>query len=399
MHPESRFGKLLAPTSAMMWGLQFAFLNPVLGLLLIGLYQATASQVGLILAAYSAVGFVTQLLVPLYADRRHDYLGPMLLASVLTLGLVVVLGLSTTLTPAAIGLLVLGGPAGIGMSMIFAHLAHTGATPQRMVNVRAVFSAAWVGGPPFATLVMGTLGNRAILVPLAAVAVLAAITTLLMMAQRRAVTDEPPPAPSTSHGWSRAGIAVVVGVFVLLQATNTAAVSCMTLLVSQRFGMDVVWGGLALGLAAGLEIPWMMMLGRMLDRVPTTYLLAGGCVAGVVYYALVGFASNPIALMALQVLNAAFVAVIAGVGLTWFQSVIPGSAMASSVYSNSNRVGSIVAGPLIAIADLTTLQFSGVYLASAVITLFSLLVILVLARKSTKPATEPEPTPEPDVAA
>jgi MFS transporter, SET family, sugar efflux transporter len=54
---------------------------------------------------------------------------------------------------------------------------------------------------------------------------------------------------------SRAGIAVIIAAFIALQAANSSAVSIMSLFVTETLGLDVVWAGVALGVAAGLEIP------------------------------------------------------------------------------------------------------------------------------------------------
>ena len=61
--------RLLVPASALLWGIQFAFLNPAIGLVLVTLYDATPGQVGLALAAYNVSGFVSTLVVPTWADR------------------------------------------------------------------------------------------------------------------------------------------------------------------------------------------------------------------------------------------------------------------------------------------------------------------------------------------
>ena len=70
--------RLLVPSAALLWGLQFAFLNPALALLLVALYDASAGEVGTVLAVYNASGFVASLLVPAHADRQREYLRPML---------------------------------------------------------------------------------------------------------------------------------------------------------------------------------------------------------------------------------------------------------------------------------------------------------------------------------
>ncbi len=40
--------RLLIPSAALLWGLQFAFLSPTLALILVTLFDATAGEVGLI---------------------------------------------------------------------------------------------------------------------------------------------------------------------------------------------------------------------------------------------------------------------------------------------------------------------------------------------------------------
>ena len=138
--------RLLVPSSALLWGLQLAFLSPALALILVNLYGATTAEVGWVLGIYNASGFVASLLLPAYADKKHDYLGPMLVCGALTLLLAVVLALVTSLPIATIALVVIGGPAGVGSSMLYAHLRHSGARPADIVNTRAIVSVAWVAG-------------------------------------------------------------------------------------------------------------------------------------------------------------------------------------------------------------------------------------------------------------
>ena len=77
--------RLLIPSAALLWGLQFAFLSPTLALILVTLFDATAGEVGLILSIYNMSGFIATLILPAYADRKSDYLRPMLACGVLTL--------------------------------------------------------------------------------------------------------------------------------------------------------------------------------------------------------------------------------------------------------------------------------------------------------------------------
>jgi threonine dehydrogenase-like Zn-dependent dehydrogenase len=64
---------MLIPASALFWGLQFAFLNPALALLLVTVFHASTGEVGWALAVYNTSGFVASMLLPAYADRARDY--------------------------------------------------------------------------------------------------------------------------------------------------------------------------------------------------------------------------------------------------------------------------------------------------------------------------------------
>jgi SET family sugar efflux transporter-like MFS transporter len=295
--------RLLVPSVALLWGLQFAFLNPALALLLVTLFTATATQVGTVLAVYNASGFVASLVLPAYADRTRSYLRVMLLCGALTLALAALLAATTSLPAAVLGLVVFGGPAGVGSSLLFAHLKDSGASPSDVVNTRAIVSFAWVAGPPLATLTMSTFGNRSILLAIAAVAAANVATTAAMLAQRSAAgagTDEQDEAAADGPGLSRAMVAVILGVSIVLQATNSATVSVMTLFVAETLRLDVTWAGVALAVAAALEVPALLLTGRLNRRFSSLTLIAAGCPAGIAFYAGMAAVSGPLLLLALQ---------------------------------------------------------------------------------------------------
>jgi SET family sugar efflux transporter-like MFS transporter len=391
--------RLLIPSAALLWGLQFAFLNPALALLLVALFDANAAEVGWVLAVYNGSGFVASLVLPAYADRKGNYLWPLLACGLLTLALAVLLYVTTSFPIAVIGLLVLGGPAGVGSSLLFAHLKYSGASPSEVVNTRAIVSVAWVAGPPLATLIIGTFGDRAVLLAIAAVAVLNVATTAAMLAERSAVRAKPGGEPTKpaetavdNQTMSKAGIAVIVAAFIALQAANSAAVSIMSLFVTETLGLDVIWAGIALGVAAGLEIPALLLIGRLSYRFSNLRLIASGCVVGIVYYSAMVFVPGPVLLIGLQVLDAWFFAVVAGVGLTLFQQIIPRPGLASGLFVNTRRLGAIVSGAVIGLGSLTPLGYGGIFAVCAALTALALIAIGVAARitkrRDEMPGTE-----------
>ena len=369
----ARRDRALLSVSALLWGVQFAFLNPAIGIILVTLYDATPGQVGLALAAYNVSGFVSTLVVPTRADRSGDYLRPLLWCGVFTILLVTALALSSTLPAAVVALVSLGGPAGVGIGLIFAHQRSTGASVQDVMRTRAVFSLAWVAGPPVAAFLMGLLGDRAVLWAIAGVAVVAFVVTILLI-RGRTVAPRPAVGEDTSDdrmvdAVRRPEVARLLTVFVLLNAAITAAVSALPLLVTQRLGLDLVWAGAALGTAAALEIPVLLLLGRHSVRVGQRRLVAAGCVAGIAYYAAMTVVGGPVELLGLQVLSAVFVACASGVGLTLVQDVVGRPGLASALFMNTTRVGAILAGPVVALAGVGsgTLGYAAVFAGCAVL--------------------------------
>lgn len=363
--------------AALLWGLQFAFLSPVLAMVLVSLFHASPAQLAWVLAVYNASGFAWALVIPVWADRHGRYLRVMAGCGALTLTLMIVLSVGHSVVFAAVALAVIGAPAGVGMSMLFAQMQSVGSGPKDVMNVRAVVSFAWVAGPPIATFIMKAFGDRAVLWTIAGVGVLGVVTVLIW--SRRAQGG---PVERSHHAHSDQVVPVgrvVVGIlcvaFVLIQSTNSAVVSTMTLFVTTHLHLSVTWAGVVLAVAAGLEVPSLLVLGRLTQHISSLQLLLTGCLAGLVYYAGVLLVTGPILLIALQILNAWFVATMSGVGLTVFQQIIPRPGLAAGMYTNTRKVGSIVAGSLIGIAAEPHLGYAAIYAASAVITLVGMLAI------------------------
>ena len=384
--------RLLVPTSALLWGLQLAFLSPALALILVNLYGASTAEVGWVLSIYNASGFIAALLLPAYADRKNEYLRPMLVCGALTVVLTVVLAIATTLPIVTIALVVIGGPAGVGSSLLFAHLRHCGARTADIINTRAIVSVAWVAGPPLATFIIGWFGNRAILLAIAAVAVLNIATTAVMITQRTAAraaasVGSGPAAPTAAEDESpvgQLGVVLIMAAFILLQAANATAMTFMTVYVTETLQLDVMWAGIALGVAAAVEVPALVFIGRLSGRFSNLGLVATGCLAGIAYYLGLAFVTGPILLLALQLLNALSFAGISGIGLPLFQQMIPRPGLSTGLYMNTRRVGSIVSGPIIAIGSLTALEQRGIFLTCAALTVVGM-IIIAIASRTTKP--------------
>lgn len=332
------------------------------------------------LGLYNVGGFAASLVIPTLADRTRDYLRPLVFCALGGVALVAVLAVTTSLPVVVLALIILGGPPGVGSTLLFAQLRHEGAPPAQVIRTRAIVSFAWVIGPPLATLVTGAAGSPAALALLAGIGLVNVVTALLLLRRRDTTpSDDTAARPrllAQLRGWNRRG---VVGAFTLLQATNIATVTIATLFVARSLGAPIVWAGITLGTAALLEIPALLLVGRLQEHRPVRLLLAGGWASGAVYYGLVALVHEPWQLLALQPLNAWFFATVAGLGLTVFQDVFPSPGLASGLFTNTRRAGAVLAGLLIATLGTFPAPYRAVYVAAAVI----VLVVLAVAAAVT----------------
>ncbi len=374
---------------AYLWGTQFSFLSPALALLLVSLFAASNAQVALVLAIYNGACLVTAWLVPRWADRHGEYVRPMFAGGVFTIALSGVFLATSSLPVAVIGLVLLGAPAAVGVPLLFGFIRHSGAGRGDVVRTRAVFSMAWVVGPPLAAGIISLGGGRALVAAIGLVGVLVLVAVALIRPRREAQPGEAGPVPPAGASAERAGarhrlvptvvLVALVAAFAALQATNSTAVAMTTLFATHTLHLSPLWGGVALGVAAGLEVPALFLLGRESRRMSDVSLLGTACVVGAAYYLLVGLAPSGYVLVALQVLNAASYAVVAGVGLTLFQAIIAGPGAAAGLLSNAQRVGALLSAPLIALGSFLPGGIRAVFVACAGVALLALVLVRLAA--------------------
>ncbi len=74
-------------------------------------------------------------------------------------------------------------------------------------------------------------------------------------------------------------------------------------------------------------------------------MMVAAVAAGVLFYAGLILFHGRTALLALQLFNAIFIGIIAGIGMLWFQDLMPGRAgAATTLFTNSISTGVILAG-------------------------------------------------------
>lgn len=212
--------------------------------------------------------------------------------------------------------------------------------------LRAQVSLAWVVGPPLAyALAMGF--GFTIMYLCAAVAFL--LCTLMVWWLLPSMRKASPLAPGRTEAprVNRHDVLLLFVICTLMWGSNSLYLINMPLFILNELHLPEKLAGLMMGTAAGLEIPVMLIAGYYAKRFGKRFLMRLAAIAGLLFYSGMLLAHTPGILLALQLLNAIFIGILAGIGMLYFQDLMPGQAgSATTLYTNTSRVGWIIAGSL-----------------------------------------------------
>lgn len=100
-------------------------------------------------------------------------------------------------------------------------------------------------------------------------------------------------------------------------------------------------GGLA-SLCAGLEVPFMVVVGSLSAKLTTRVLLMLGGLFGGLFYFSIGVFENLVMMFVGQVFLAIFLAILLGLGISYFQDILPDfPGYASTLFANAMVIGQL----------------------------------------------------------
>jgi MFS transporter, SET family, sugar efflux transporter len=207
-----------------------------------------------------------------------------------------------------------------------------------------VFSAAWVVGPPLGFFLLNEYGFGPTYVAAAGLCMITAAAGLFGLPRLSA----PPRLPSSPGARAaRLGrrILLLLAATTVLGVVNQMYSIDIALYVTKDLHLGASLVGWMAGLGAGLEIPVMIVVGRIADRVGKLRLVIAASAGAVVFFCLLPLAGSVPALLALQVLNAAWTAVAMSIPMLMIQQEVPGGAgTSSSLYSSAYTIAGLVSG-------------------------------------------------------
>lgn len=117
----------------------------------------------------------------------------------------------------------------------------------------------------------------------------------------------------------------------------------MPLFVTEFLNADEANVGYLASLCAGLEVPFMIILGILASRFQTRTLLMIGAVFGGGYYLSIGLFDSVTAMLIGQIGLAFFLAILLGLGISYFQDILPDfPGYASTLFSNAMIAGQLL---------------------------------------------------------
>lgn len=210
--------------------------------------------------------------------------------------------------------------------------------------LRAQVSLAWVIGPPLAyALAMGFSFTVMYLSAAVAFIVCGVMVWLFLPSMQK----ELPLATGTVEAprRNRRDTLLLFVICTLMWGSNSLYIINMPLFIINELHLPEKLAGVMMGTAAGLEIPTMLIAGYFAKRLGKRFLMRVAAVGGVCFYAGMLMAHSPVILLGLQLLNAIFIGILGGIGMLYFQDLMPGQAgSATALYTNTSRVGWIIAG-------------------------------------------------------
>lgn len=370
---------------AFLTGIAGALQAPTLSLFLTTEVKVRPLWVGMFYTVNAIAGIIVSFLLAKRSDTRGDRRKLILVCCAMAVGNSLLFAFNRDyLTLITCGVL-LAAIANTAMPQIFALAREYADSSAREVVMfssvmRAQLSLAWVIGPPLSFMLALNFGFTVMFMIAAAIFVISVLLVWLILpsvprAEVEISIDSPPIAPISA--WRDPDVRLLFVASMLMWTCNTMYIIDMPLYITADLGLSERLAGWLMGTAAGLEIPAMLLAGYYVKRFGKRNMMLFAVAAGVLFYAGLVLFKFKSALMVLQLFNAVFIGIIAGIGMLYFQDLMPGRpGAATTMFTNSISTGVILAGVLQGVL----VENFGHYAVYYLITLLAILALWMCAK-------------------
>jgi SET family sugar efflux transporter-like MFS transporter len=366
-------------------GVTFASTAPYAAIVGIETLGIASGHYAALLSLTSILGAAVSLLIGYVSDRLPDRRVLILIAA--AAGFVAYGMIYAIRTPWAfvvsMGLIMPFGYAMFSQNFAFVRVYYNARAPERaqfMVSaLRTVFTIAWVLVPPLVGYVAATYSVFDVyLVAALAYAGCGFITALMMTDKATVVPPAPIIQPEAGSLRSQMPMPIVLGLLgvLIINVAMRLIGLAMPLTIVTRLGGTLADVGIYAGIAAAMEIPFMLLWGWMLGKVPREAIIGGDALLLVIYVFLVSRAGSVVEVFWLQAINGIAAGALMSVPISYMQDAIKGRVGLSTSLMDVIGVSATLAGAAIFGILSVGGDYQLVLMAAAAITVAGGLVML-----------------------
>jgi SET family sugar efflux transporter-like MFS transporter len=210
-----------------------------------------------------------------------------------------------------------------------------------MSTLRSLVSLGFLVGPLIGTIILGTVGYKGLFLGTSAIFLTIASLVFTFLPKKGAIQKKKMGTGTTALKRSQIYYPLIAFIFLF-------AVNAINGIVTPLFIVNELHGtysdvGMVVSLCAGLEIPIMFVLGAVSRKISNHSLMINACFIAILYNIILSISTDSWHLIVAQLLQAAFVAIVMGNGLSYFTELLPNSpGLSTSIYYNGSIIGRLV---------------------------------------------------------
>jgi len=338
---------------AFLAGIASALQTPTLSLFLTDEVQVRPVMVGFFFTGSAVIGILVSQYLARHSDRRGDRKSLILFCCILGALACLLFAWNRNYFILLFVGVFLSSFGSTATPQVFAlareHADKTGREAVMFSSIlRAQISLAWVIGPPLAFALALNFGFDVMYLGAAVTFIICGlIVRWKLPSMPKVAISTGTEAPLEAPRRHRRDTLLLFIACSMMWGCHSLYLINMPLYIINELNLPDRLAGIMMGTAAGLEIPVMLIAGYYAKRFGKKRLMQIAILAGGVFFIGMLTLQSEMLLLILQLFNAIFIGILAGIGMIYFQDLMPGQAgSATTLYTNTVRVGWIMAGSL-----------------------------------------------------
>ncbi len=341
--------------SMILYGMAVAITTPFLVLYMTNNHGLTVTQFGIFMAAGAIGSFVVNTIVGRFSDHlsfdRKYLLLIAIVMEIITFSLFLVLNHTVILVIGYIVFFSLGAP---GLPQLYASARESvnknNSNDTRLkifanTVLRSMFSFGFLFGPLIGSILIARYDFTGLFVGTVVLFMVVFVVTLFIKPTNvdREVSISQIDEKSAPSLISAPVLILPFIAIILLYVGQWGYLLNMPLYVTEVLGEDRGKVGVLASLCAGLEVPFMIGIGWIASKFETKHLLMFAGVLGGLFFMSIGLFQSFTVILVGQVVLAFFLAILLGLGISYFQDLLPDfPGYASTLFANGMVIGQLL---------------------------------------------------------